>query len=226
MIILNDNTKFDLKVYHLNYYKNMATVIYDFETSGLNVYKEDVIEIGAKCVETDKVYNSLVIPMILAKAKQGLPSKITEITGITNDLLKKDGKKTLQAFLEFFNFLQDVYDQYNDITLVAHNGLSFDDLFLRRMLRYVQGEGHTEFDEMFENIIYIDSLMLSRYIHPTRRYHSMKDLCGLYNVTNESSHRAMGDVNALVEIWSHLIKHVKQLHADCSGTHLKYILYL
>ena len=204
----------------------MATVIYDFETSGLNVYKEDVIEIGAKCVETDKVYNSLVIPMILAKAKQGLPSKITEITGITNDLLKKDGKKTLQAFLEFFNFLQDVYDQYNDITLVAHNGLSFDDLFLRRMLRYVQGEGHTEFDEMFENIIYIDSLMLSRYIHPTRRYHSMKDLCGLYNVTNESAHRAMGDVNALVEIWSHLIKHVKQLHADCSGTHLKYILYL
>jgi|TARA_B110000971_G_C19797442_1_gene402654 DNA polymerase III alpha subunit (gram-positive type) len=204
----------------------MATVIYDFETSGLNVYKEDVIEIGAKCVETDKVYNSLVIPMILAKAKQGIPSKITEITGITNDLLKKDGKKTLQAFLEFFNFLQDIYEQYNEITLVAHNGLSFDDLFLRRMLRYVQGEGHTEFDEMFENIIYIDSLMLSRYIHPTRRYHSMKDLCGLYNVTNESAHRAMGDVNALVEIWSHLIKHVKQLHADCSGTHLKYILYL
>ena len=204
----------------------MATVIYDFETSGLNVYKEDVIEIGAKCVETGKVYNSLVIPMILAKAKQGLPSKITEITGITNDLLKKDGKKTLQAFLEFFNFLQDIYEQYNEITLVAHNGLSFDDLFLRRMLRYVQGEGHTEFDEMFENIIYIDSLMLSRYIHPTRRYHSMKDLCGLYNVTNESAHRAMGDVNALVEIWSHLIKHVKQLHADCSGTHLKYILYL
>jgi len=226
MIILNDNTKFDLKVYHLNYYKNMATVIYDFETSGLNVYKEDVIEIGAKCVETDKVYNSLVIPMILAKAKQGIPSKITEITGITNDLLKKDGKKTLQAFLEFFNFLQGIYEQYNEITLVAHNGLSFDDLFLRRMLRYVQGEGHTEFDEMFENIIYIDSLMLSRYIHPTRRYHSMKDLCGLYNVTNESAHRAMGDVNALVEIWSHLIKHVKQLHADCSGTHLKYILYL
>jgi DNA polymerase III alpha subunit (gram-positive type) len=222
MIILNDNTKFDLKVYHLNYYKNMATIIYDFETSGLNVYNEDVIEIGAKCVETGKSYSSLVIPL----SKKGLSSKITEITGITNELLKEDAKKTLQAFLEFFNFLQGIYDQYNDITLVAHNGLLFDDLFLRRMLRYVQGEGYTEFDEMFENIIYIDSLMLSRYIHPTRRYHSMKDLCGLYNVTNESAHRAMGDVNALVEIWSHLITHFKQMHADCSGTHLKYILYL
>ena len=204
----------------------MATVIYDFETSGLNVYKEDVIEIGAKCIETDKVYNSLVIPMILAKAKQGIPSKITEITGITNDLLKKDGKKTLQAFLEFFNYLQDIYDQYNDITLVAHNGLSFDDLFLRRMLRYVQGEGYTEFDEMLENIIYIDSLLLCRYIHHNRRYHSMKDMCALYNVTNQSAHRAMGDVDALAEIWSHLVNHFKQLHADCSGTHLKYVLYL
>lgn len=204
----------------------MATVIYDFETSGLNVYKEDVIEIGAKCIETDKVYNSLVIPMILAKAKQGIPSKITEITGITNDLLKKQGKKTLQAFLEFFNFLLDIYEQYNEITLVAHNGLSFDDIFLRRMLRYVQGEGHTEFDEMFENIVFIDSLLLCRYIHHNRRGHSMKDMCALYNVTNQSAHRAIGDVNALVEIWAHLVNHFKQLHADCSGTHLKYVLYL
>jgi DNA polymerase III alpha subunit (gram-positive type) len=200
----------------------MATVIYDFETSGLNVYKEDVIEIGAKCIETGKTYNSLVIPL----SKKGLSTKITDITGITNGLLKGNGQKTLQAFLEFFNFLQDVYDQYNDITLVAHNGLSFDDIFLRRMLRYVQGEGYTEFDELFSKIIYVDSLMLSRYIHHNRHGHSMKDMCSLYNVTNHSAHRAMGDVEALVEIWSYLITHFKQIHADCSGTHLKYVLHL
>ena len=200
----------------------MATVIYDFETSGLNVYKEDVIEIGAKCVENGLTYNTLVIPL----SKKGLTPKITELTGITNELLKKQGKKTLQAFLEFFNFLQGIYKQYNEITLVAHNGLSFDDLFLRRMLRYVQGEGHTEFDEMFENIVYIDSLLLSRYIHHNKSYHSMKDMCALYNIKNKSAHRAMGDVDALVEIWSHLVNHFKQLHADCSGTHLKYVLYL
>ena len=198
----------------------MATVIYDFETSGLNVYKEDVIEIGAKCVENGLTYNTLVIPL----SKKGITPKITELTGITNDLLKKQGKKTLQAFLEFFNFLQGIYEQYHEITLVAHNGLSFDDLFLRRMQRYVQGEGHTEFDEMFENIVYIDSLLLSRYIHHNRRNHSMKDMCALYNITNKSAHRAMGDVDALVEIWSHLMSHFKQLHADCSGTHLKYVL--
>ena len=200
----------------------MATVIYDFETSGLNVYKEDVIEIGAMCVENGLTYNTLVIP----HSKKGINSKITELTGITNDLLKKDGKKTLQAFLEFFNFILGIYEQYNEITLVAHNGLSFDDIFLRRMLRYVQGEGHTEFDEMFENIIYIDSLLLCRYIHHNRRGHSMKDMCALYNVTNQSAHRAMGDVDALAEIWSYLMTHFKQLHADCSGTHLKYVLYL
>ena len=200
----------------------MATVIYDFETSGLNVYKEDVIEIGAKCIETGLTYNTLVIPL----SKKGLSAKVTELTGITNDLLKKEGKKTLLAFLEFFKYLQGIYDQYNDITLVAHNGLSFDDIFLRRMLRYVQGEGHTEFDEMFENIVFIDSLLLCRYIHHNRRNHSMKDMCALYNVTNKSAHRAMGDVNALVEIWSYLMTHFKQLHADCSGSHLKYVLYL
>jgi len=203
----------------------MATVIYDFETSGLNVHKDDVIEIGAKCIETRQSYNSLVIPMLLAKTRQGIPSKITDITGITNDMLKENGQKTLPAFLEFFAFLQDIYDQFGEIIMIAHNGLAFDDLFLRRMLRYVQGEGYTEFDDMFSNIVYIDSLMLSRYIHPTRRYHSMKDLCGLYNVVNGSAHRAMGDVLALEQIWTYLIDNFKQHHTECSGTHLKYILY-
>ena len=197
-----------------------ATVIYDFETSGLSPYKDDIIEIGAKYVENEATFETLVIPL----SKKGISSKITVITGITNDLLR-EGTRTLEAFINFFTYLIEIYTSYGGLTMVAHNGLQFDDIFLRRMHRYLQGEGYTQFDVMLDNIIFIDSLMVCRYIHPTRRYHNMKDMCSLYNIQNISSHRSMGDVNALSKLWKYLTDHLKQNHSDVSGNHLKYILY-
>jgi len=198
----------------------VATVIYDFETSGLSPHNDDIIEIGAKCVENDIIFETLVIPL----SKKGVSYKITEITGITNDLLSK-GTRTLDAFIKFFTYLNEIYTSYGGLTMVAHNGLHFDDIFLRRMHRYLQGEGHTQFDSMLDNIIFIDSLMVCRYIHPERYTHSMKAMCQLYNIKNVSAHRAMGDVHALSELWKYLTDHLKQHHSEVGGSHLKYILY-
>ena len=100
----------------------MAIIIYDFETSGLNPHKDDVIEIGAKCIDNDVQYQTLVIPL----SKKGVSSKITEITGITNELLKKDGWKTIDAFTSFFTILKHFYDEYEGLTMIAHNGMQFD----------------------------------------------------------------------------------------------------
>ena len=35
----------------------MYTLVYDFETSGLNPFHDDVIEIGCKCLETDESFS-------------------------------------------------------------------------------------------------------------------------------------------------------------------------
>ena len=40
-----------------------ATVIYDFETSGLSPYNDDIIEIGAKCIDNNVSFQSLVIAL-------------------------------------------------------------------------------------------------------------------------------------------------------------------
>ena len=199
----------------------MATVIYDFETSGLNPHKDDIIEIGAKCIDNGVQYQTLVIPL----SKKGVSSKITEITGITNDMLKKGGLKTDSAFILFFNYLKELYTQYEGLTLVAHNGMQFDDIFLRRMHKYIQGLGNHEFVEMFQNIRFIDSLMVCRYIHPQRKYHNMKEMCMVYNVQNKEAHRAMGDVNALCEIWTYLMNHMKQNKQEVSGEGLQKTIY-
>ena len=104
----------------------MRTLIYDFETSGLNPFHEDVIEIGCKCVETGEFYQCYVKPL----SRQAISEDITKITGITNDILKKDGLNPTIAYKQFMDFIKDNYDVDNDIILIAHNGTIFDDILM------------------------------------------------------------------------------------------------
>lgn len=199
----------------------MATIIYDFETSGLNMYHDDVIEIGCLCVETNEHFTCLVQPL----SDKLIDDIITEKTGITNKMLKKEGVEPLVAFKNFFDTLKYYNDMYDNLIMVAHNGRSFDDIFLRRIFRYLQSNGHTEYDIMMSNMEFVDTLELSRLLHPGRKSYSMGSMCAMYNITNESAHRAMGDVNALKLLWKHLHSKFTVKFKDASVHNIDYLTY-
>jgi len=199
----------------------MITLIYDFETSGLNPYHEDVTEIGCKCLETNDIFTCLVQPL----SDRMLSDENQAITGITNKMLKKEGLKPIEAYKQFFDYLLGKFTADTSITMVAHNGSIFDDIFLKRIHRYLQGEGYSDYDEMISKIQFVDSLLVSRLLHPERRSHSMKSMCLLYNITNEAEHRAMGDVYALASVWINLITKVKSNNVETSGSYLRYLTY-
>lgn len=199
----------------------MVTLIYDFETSGLNPYHDDITEIGCRCLETDEYFTCLVQPL----SDRLLSEENQQITGITNEILKKEGLRPREAYKRFFDLLKYFNDTQGPITMIAHNGSSFDDIFLRRSHRYLQGEGIIEYDETMKKMNYIDSLNICRLLHPERRSHSMKSMCQVYNITNEDEHRAMGDVDALIKVWNHLIKKIKDKYNNTSSTYIIYLLY-
>jgi len=197
----------------------MRTLIYDFETSGLNPYHEDVIEIGCKCIETGEFYQCYVKPL----SRLAISDDITKITGITNDILKKKGLRAITAYTQFMDFIRYNYDVDNDIMLIAHNGTLFDDIFLKRMYRYLQEKDITIYDEMMDNIQFVDSLMVARLLYPKRYSHSMHNMCKMFNVKNKAAHRAMGDVDGLIDVWNYMIIEMKGKQIDISGTNLRYI---
>jgi len=199
----------------------MYTLIYDFETSGLNQYHADIIEIGCRCVETDEYFTTLIKPL----SNKPVSSKIIEITGITNKLLKNQGINAKDAYIQFFDFIKKYYDIDNNVILLAHNGRAFDDIFLRRIHRYLQGEELLDYDIMVENIHFIDTLLLARYLYPERGYHSMNSMCGMFNITNNAAHRAMGDVDALTKIWKEMVKILHNKKQEISGLNLRYITH-
>ena len=79
----------------------MNTFIIDFETTGLNPYHHDIIDIGCKLLNEDTTFQCLVRP----KTKRLLSDFTTNLTGITNKMIVQQGKHYLSAYQDFINFI-------------------------------------------------------------------------------------------------------------------------
>jgi DNA polymerase III alpha subunit (gram-positive type) len=178
----------------------MVVIIFDLETSGLNPYHDDIIEIGAKILQGDSSFQMLVKP----KSGRPVSKKITQITGITNRDLRTNGQAWGQAYQEFYNwFFENTKDKEN-ITLVSHNGDTFDFVFFRRMLNDLS----TLVDKVnidVEKINFIDTLPLSKRLYPNRTYYNQPSLARTFSIIVDNAHRAMGDVIVLEQLYSRIM---------------------
>ena len=178
----------------------MCTIIFDLETSGLNPYHDDIIEIGAKILQGDSSFHMLVQP----KSGRPVSKKITEITGITNRDLRTDGKPWGNAYSEFYNWFFENTKDKETITLVSHNGDTFDFVFFRRMLKDLS-EIDGQLNINLEKINFIDTLPLSKRLYPNRTYYNQPSLARTFSIIIDNAHRAMGDVIVLEQLYSRII---------------------
>lgn len=177
----------------------------DFETTGLNPYHNESIEIGIKKYGIDEYYNTLITP----KEENGIyykyvPPKVTAITGITDEDIIKDGISQEEAIFNTYKYIEDNSEE-GPIYIIAHNGLSFDFIFFRKMINmYNNGNVKTRNSTIKKNILkrfqYIDTVLLARYLIPNDRV-NQPSLCKRYNIKNTDEHRSMGDVNSLINIY-------------------------
>ncbi len=163
-------------------------VVFDTETTGFNAGGEDqMIEIGAVKICKDEIidrFDELIDP------KRHIPEKITELTCITDDMVKgKDDEETVtKKFLEWIE----------DLPVVAHNA-KFDISFIEMAIKkYNLPE--------FKNTV-IDTLELSRAIDQGFARHSLSALVKRYNVPwdEDAHHRADYDAEGTARIFSKMI---------------------
>jgi len=151
----------------------------DVETTGISPEKERIIEIGAFRPETGEVFRTLIHP------GRPLPERITELTGITDEMLvgAPEEKEAINALLEFLK---------GDTILLGHN-ISFDHSFLVQAIRRC---GFTE-PEFFG----IDTLKLSRVLCPELPNKKLETMVDYFGLTNERAHRAFEDAKVTVEVY-------------------------
>lgn len=154
---------------------NDATyVIFDVETTGLSAIYDSIIELAAV-----KMYKGNVIDTFEAfiNPHEPLSSTIISLTGITDAMLQEQGQDERVVMESFKAFTKDCI-------LVAHNA-SFDMGFLNTTYRKLNIEE--------ANNPVIDTLELSRVLHPELKSHRLNTLAKKYGIHLEQHHRAVFD---------------------------------
>ena len=152
-------------------------VVFDLETTGFNAGGADsIIEIGAVKINNGEIidrFDELINP------GRKLPSKITELTNITDEMLKdkEDEETVVKKFKQWVGKLP----------MVAHNA-KFDVSFIvMAHSKYNLGE--------FTNTV-IDTLELSRALDTGYSRHSLSALVKRYDVPWDESAHHRGDYDA------------------------------
>lgn len=158
--------------------------VIDLETTGLSFEYSEIIEIGVVKVIDGKIVEKF---STLIKPKYEVDEYITELTGITNDMLI-DAPKFDEIKNEFENFI-------NGFVIVGHN-TKFDIGFLEMSLsKKLECE-------------YIDTLQFSRKLFPDLKHHRLKDMVDLLNLSN-NNHRAIKDCISTYELYELIKKKMK-----------------
>lgn len=148
-------------------------VVFDVETTGLSAVYDTIIELGAV-----KTHKGNVIDSFEAFINPGKPltKLIVDLTGITDSMLEgaPPERDTMERFKEWCG----------DSILVAHNA-SFDMGFINTTYKRL------DMPEAKNPVI--DTLELSRFLHPEFKSHRLNTLAKKYSVNLEQHHRAIYD---------------------------------
>ena len=168
-------------------------VILDFETTGLSPAYARVIEVGAILIEDTKIVDKLSQLMYPGCS---IPSFITDITGITNEMVK--GKPSPEKFMpKLKQFI-------GNRPILAHNA-SFDQKFLISEMENIGNKVDNRF---------LCTLKLSRRLITNAPDYKLTTLVSHLKIKPpgiQQAHRALYDVMNTFQVWLHMKKYVMDL---------------
>lgn len=158
-------------------------ICFDIETTGLSAARDKITEIGAVKVENGVITDTF---STFANPEMPIPQKITQLTGITDDMVKDapSQSKAVSAFLEFAG----------DNVLVAHNA-PFDTSFIAKACEDMGRE---------YNYTSIDTVAISRAILTDIKNCKLDTVAKFLRLGDFNHHRATDDAEMLARIFINL----------------------
>lgn len=158
-------------------------ICFDIETTGLSAARDKITEIGAVKVENGVITDTF---STFANPEMPIPQKITQLTGITDDMVKDapSQSEAVGAFLEFAG----------DNVLVAHN-TPFDTSFIAKACEDMGRE---------YNYTSIDTVAISRAILTDIKNCKLDTVAKFLRLGDFNHHRATDDAEMLARIFINL----------------------
>lgn len=179
--------------------REITYVVFDCETTGLHPNDGDrmvslaAVRIVGGRIMTGESFNRIINP------GRPIPADSTRFHGLTDAHVR--GKPPIEVVLPQFKAFAE------DAVLVAHNA-AFDLKFLRM---FEQGSG-----VRFDNPV-LDTMLLSTFLDPAAKGHSLDQLCRRYEIPFTDRHTALGDSLATAALLLRMIDALEQRGIDTLG---------
>ena len=159
----------------------MRTYVFvDVETTGVRTHYAEMIEVSAMRWEDGEIVDSF---SSLLKPKDSIPEEITQITGITDAMVKNAPKiDAVRA---------DLRRVIGDAVVVGHN-VDFDLGFLQE--EFLAIGNHK-----------LDTITLTSILFPTLGRYGLQNLIQLLDIPSTEAHRAEADVRATIHLFGKLL---------------------
>ncbi len=180
---LNEQTYLYGDVYHslIEGYRDSEIVVYDTETTGLNVEKDEIVQLSAIRLNA---HGEIVDTLdILVEPTIPIETAAEETHGFTLEYIRANGGVTAWEALEKFSLFTQ------GCTLVGHNNLAYDKPLVERLLRE-NGLASLQIAGEY------DTLLLAKQFFPQLRNYKLSTLCEHFSIVNECAHNALGDITA------------------------------
>jgi len=163
-------------------------LVYDLETTGLSPKTSNIIQFSGdlySCEETGKYTKEDSLNLYIHQDLP-LPSKIVQLTGITDEKLSKDGMPENMAAVMIWNFFQRAK------IISGYNNIKFDDLFINQLFMKHYNVPFTPEKEIDVFLIAKELIDVDDLCEPHYRLCNIADY---YKVTREGFHNAAVDID-------------------------------
>jgi DNA polymerase-3 subunit epsilon len=165
-------------------------VVVDIETTGLSPEYDEIIELSSLRIKNNEIIDQF---STLCKPNYEIPVFITELTGITNDMVK-DAPKVENILEEYINFI-------GNSIIIGHN-VNFD-------INFIYDNYKKYYNKELSNN-FIDTMRLSRRALPELEHHRLIDLSEYFNIKEKNSHRGLIDCDKTFKVYVLLKKYIQE----------------
>lgn len=166
------------------------TVVFDTETTGLDLAKDEIIQVAAARIDADG--NVLAQQTQFIQPSRPVSAAAERVHGYSDSFLRAHGVAPAQALARFREFCAGA-------VLVGHNSAAFDLALIERQL----AENNLP---PLQIRAHFDTMQIAKLFYPELEHYRLETLCGKMGVVNERAHDAFADVAATARVLAFLLR--------------------
>ena len=186
-LLCYDNSTYTAE--YVRTYEQQDIVVFDTETTGLNVFDDDVVQIAAVRTRQGRVVDEL---NIFVETKRAIPPMLGDVRNpLVDEYRQHPHLRHHEALKRFCLFAHGA-------AILGHNATYDYQIMEHNMRRYAP-----ELSMQHEWPVYIDTLKLAHLLHPRQKSYKLRDLLVQLSLEGQNSHLANDDILATLSLAVH-----------------------